>query len=56
MNNKLNDSYESRQKNASHDQSRNSALLPHEKNRHGKDDKGDENDPVRNMKMKFINI
>ena len=47
MNNKHNESYDSRAKNASHDQSRQSAFLPSEKGKYGKEDRGEEADPVK---------
>jgi len=47
MNNKHNESYDSRGKNASHDQSHQSAYMSPDKGRYGKEDKVDEADPVQ---------
>jgi len=51
--NNPNDSYDSRGKNASHDQSRHSALLPGEKAKYGRDDRDHEADPRETLKEKF---
>ncbi len=47
--NNHNDSYDSRGKNASHDQSRQSAYLPQEKAKYARDDRDHEADPVRRI-------
>jgi hypothetical protein len=51
--NNHNDSYDSRGKNASHDQSRQSAYLPAEKAKYARDDRDHEADPRETLKEKF---
>jgi len=53
MNNKHNESYDSRGKNASHDQSHQSAFISPEKGKYGKDAQGDEADPRESLKEAF---